>query len=143
MKHLEIALREYGVKGITGILHSNTILKYFKDIGHGWVKDDETAWCAAFLNWVLLKAGHQHTGSLAARSFLNYGTLTKTPALGDIVVLWRIRKDSPFGHVGIYISETKNDIYILGGNQDNMVNITAFPKSRVLAYRTLSTKKRA
>ena len=56
--------------------------------------------------------------------------------MGDIVVLWRIAKDSPFGHVGFYISETQNGIYILGGNQSGEVNIQKFPKTNLLEYRT-------
>lgn len=115
MKPHEIALKEYGTKEIAGIFHNAEVLKYFKDIGLKWVKDDETAWCAAFVNWCLLKAGKPHTGALNARSLLKYGTDTKKPELGDIVVLWRISPTSPYGHTGFYIKDTKDLIYVRGG----------------------------
>lgn len=132
-----IALNEFSTRGIPGVENNQKILQYFSDIGQKWVKDDETAWCAAFMNWCLLKAGVQGTNSLAARSFLNYGITAELPVLGDIVVLWRINKTSPYGHVGIFIREKDNMIYILGGNQANSVNITAFPKEQLLSYRRI------
>jgi len=38
MKHIEIALKEYGIKEIPGKDHNQRILQYFEDIGHAWVK---------------------------------------------------------------------------------------------------------
>lgn len=137
MKPFEVALSEFGNKSITGIISNPDVLKYFKEIGQAWVKDDDTAWCAAFVNWCLVKTGRQQTNSLAARSFLKYGYSTKTPTLGDIVVLWRISPQSAYGHVGFYVRETKDTIYILGGNQSNQVNITPFTKSQLLDYRKM------
>lgn len=132
-----IAITQFGTKGVPGSEHNKKILKYFADIGHSWVQDDETAWCAAFVNWCLLKAGKPQTGKLNARSFLQYGEPTTKPRIGDIVVLWRIKPSSPYGHVGFYFTEDKNHVYILGGNQSNAVNVAAFPKSQVLGYRTI------
>lgn len=141
MEHLLIALKEYGTKEIIGVQHNPDVLKYFKDIGHSWVKDDETAWCAAFANWCLKKAGYQHTGKLNARSFLDYGQATENPILGDVVVLWRISRYSVFGHVGFFIKEAGNRIYILGGNQADQVNISAFSKDQLLGYRKIPAVK--
>jgi hypothetical protein len=56
------------------------------------------------------------------------------PQLGDIVVFWREKKDSWKGHVGFYINETNTHINVLGGNQNNMVCIKPYPKSRLLQY---------
>ncbi len=133
---LLIAISQFGTKGVLGSSHNPQILKYFRDIGHEWVQDDETAWCAAFVNWCLLRAAQPHTGKLNARSFLKYGQETTKPKLGDIVVLWRISPTSAYGHVGFYITEDKNSIFILGGNQSNSVNAQPFPKSQLLGYRT-------
>jgi uncharacterized protein (TIGR02594 family) len=132
------ALSQYGIKEITGSNHNPTILKYFSEIGHEWVKDDETAWCSAFINWCALKAGYEHSGKLNARSWLSVGTELKLPVLGCVVVLWRTAKNSGFGHVGLYIGEDKDYVYLLGGNQGNEVNISKFPKYRVLSYRNLN-----
>ena len=135
MKPYEIALSEYGVTAIVGSKSNPDALKYFAKVGHKWVKDDDTAWCAAFTGYCLETAGIKSTKMLNARSYLDWGTQTKKPTLGDVVVLWRVSKDSAFGHVGFFVKETSDQVYILGGNQNNQVNISAFPKSRVLGYR--------
>ena len=44
------------------------------------------AWCAAFMNAVLDKSGSKGTGSLSARSFLDWGTATDNPGYGDVAV---------------------------------------------------------
>lgn len=132
---LRIALNEYGNKGIPGTENNNEVLKYYKEIGCEWVDDDDIAWCAAFLNWCLFKAEKQFLGSLRARDFLNYGIETKNPSMGDIVVLWRVSHESPYGHCGIFIKKTENTVYILGGNQQNSVNISPYHITQVLAYK--------
>ena len=137
MKHLEIALKEYGKIDIPGNKSNPEVLKYFSEAGFGWVQDDDTAWCAAFLNWVLLRSGLQGSGSLLARSFLNIGFETKEPKLGDIAVFWRININSIFGHCGLYIAENEKGIFVLGGNEDGQVKIKAYPKWQLLAYRGL------
>ena len=63
---IDIALGEYGVKEIVGGKHNERILQYFKEIGHEWVKDDETAWCSAFANWVVKTYGEKGSGELNA-----------------------------------------------------------------------------
>jgi uncharacterized protein (TIGR02594 family) len=134
---LNIALSQYGIKEIVGKKHNAEVLKYFKEIGHNWVKDDETAWCSAFMNWVALKAKVERTDKLNARSWLNVGLEIETPELGNVVILWRESKASWKGHVGIFIRKTDDWIYILGGNQNNQVKISAYPANRLLGYRQL------
>ena len=140
-KVFDTAIGEYGEKGVDGNKHNARILTYFRAIGFKQIKDDETAWCAAFVNWVLWKCGLNGTVSLMARSFLKYGQGTKVPMIGDIVVFWRGTKDGTLGHVGFYVKETNDLVYVIGGNQANSVNITAYPKTQVLDYRTFSEKK--
>lgn len=133
---VKIALAEYGTKGILGKNSNKQVLKYFRDIGFSGITDDDTAWCTAFMNWCLLQAGYKGTGKLNARSFLTYGSETKKPVLGDIVVLWRDDPNSWTGHVGLFVAMSDTSVWVLGGNQDNMVNIKAFPKSQILSFRT-------
>lgn len=137
---LYIAAKEIGTTGINGTAHNKRVLQYFKDIGHSWVKDDETAWCAAFVNWVLLQLGRKGTGLLTARSFLTYGTPTTNPTLGDLVIFWRGAKSGPYGHVAFYLSHDKDYIYVLGGNQSNAVNVARYPQNRLLGYRKIPAK---
>lgn len=139
-KIYDIASKEYGVKEIVGKQHNSEVLKYFSEIGHAWVKNDEMAWCSAFVNWCAKEAKLEFSGALNARSWLDIGEEVKTPELGDIVVLWRERRYGWKGHVGIYVNTIGNYIYLLGGNQNNQVKTQAYPKSRVLSYRRLKTK---
>lgn len=136
-KVLLTALNEYGTEEIVGKNHNPEVLKYYKTVGQDWVKDDETAWCAAFVGHCLEVNKIQSTGSLSARSYLEWATETKDPKPGDIVILWRISKNSAYGHVGFFIKKTYSHVYILGGNQGNTVNISKFPLSQVLGYRML------
>lgn len=135
MKPYEIALGEYGVTEIVGSKHNPRVLEYFKSTGNSWVKDDETAWCAAFVGFCLETSGRKSTGKLNARSYLLYGTNTLKPQLGDIVVFWRISKNSSYGHVAFYVKEVDGYIYVLGGNQSDGVCIQKYPKSQLLSYR--------
>ena len=140
MRHeiIKAALREFGVKELPGAVNnSSRILEYFAEIGHSWVKDDETAWCSAFVNYIAKITGHGYTNKLDARSWLNIGFETKFPQIGDVVVLWRGSKQSWKGHVGFFIREYKGLIYMLGGNQDNQVCIKGYAASRLLGYRIL------
>lgn len=134
------ALADYGTQEIAGTQNNNKIVDYFKKAGFSWVTDDETAWCAAFLNAILVEYQLPNTGKLNAKSFLELGIETQEPEIGDIVVLWRISKSSPFGHAGFFIAKDNNNVYILGGNQNNEVDISKFPLSRVLGFRKLSVE---
>ncbi len=53
--------------------HNPVVLKYFDDVGHSWVNDDETPWCAAFIGSMLFRAGIRATNKLNARSYLDWG----------------------------------------------------------------------
>ena len=133
---LEI-LKFYGLKEYFGPAHNPEIVKMFHEIGYQWVNDDETAWCSAALNYFCKRLGLKRSGKLDARSWLMLPTIVKFPELGDIVILWRDSPTNWTGHVGLYISEDKatERIYVLGGNQDNMISIKPYHKSRVLGYR--------
>jgi uncharacterized protein (TIGR02594 family) len=137
---INIALSQYGVTEIVGKEHNPIVLNYFKEIGHTWVTTDETAWCSAFMNWVALKAKVELSNKLTARSWLQVGAEIKEPKLNDVVVFWRSEKSSWKGHVGLFISysEGKKYIYVLGGNQNNQVNIKKYPVYRLLGFRRLS-----
>lgn len=138
MNIINKALSEYGVKEIVGSKDNQRIIKYFNEIGFDGQKlKDETAWCSAFANWVAKTTGYEYSGKLTARSWLSVGESQSTPRLGDVVVLWRESPDSWKGHVGFFIKATKYYVYVLGGNQRNMVCIKAYPKHRVLDYKTL------
>lgn len=137
---IDIALSQYGISEVPGGESNPEVLKYFDATsyeGQNWITD-ETAWCSAFVNWVCDKAGYEITGELNARSWLNIGYQVASPERGDIVVLWRESKDSWKGHVAFFINETKEGLWLLGGNQGNRVSIICYPKERLLEYRRLN-----
>lgn len=139
-KPFEIALKEYGQLEVAGKLSNKAILNYYKVAGHKWVQDEAVPWCAAYVGYCLETAGIPSTKNLAARSYLQFGTETKDPQLGDIVVLSRGTNPAN-GHVGFFIKKDKTNIWILGGNQADSVNISKFDISKLLSYRSLPVDK--
>jgi uncharacterized protein (TIGR02594 family) len=137
---LKIALTQYGVKEVPGEGHNETILQYFDEIGHELVNDDETAWCSCFMNWVAMKAGAERSGKLNARSWLLVGDEISEPVPGDVVIFWRETPESWKGHVGIFLSfdQDGENIWVLGGNQSNMVCAKKYQRVRLLGYRRLT-----
>lgn len=128
----------YGLEEISGKKHNPQILRFFSDTGQAWVKDDETAWCTVFINWVALKCGCERSFKLDARSWLEIGKGIINPELGHLVIFWRVKRSSWKGHVGLYTGEDENgNIYCLGGNQSNQVNIKLYNKNQLLGYREL------
>ena len=132
---LEIAIRELvrGVDEIPGQRHNPRILEYHSATTLG-ASDDETPWCAAFMNWCLRECWIKGTNSAAARSFVTWGQESE-PVPGAIVTLWRGSPDSTQGHVGTLVDRAPGRIYLCGGNQRDRVSVAAYPVDRVLAYR--------
>ena len=130
---LDIAVAEIGIKenALPGH-HNNRILEYFKTTTLK-ATTDETPWCSAFVNWVVIQAGDKGTNSALAKSWLNWGSAVDPPVRGCIVVL---KKKTPGFtqatgsttgyHVGFYVSHTNTHIKILGGNQSDQVKYTNF-----------------
>lgn len=131
---LKAAFADLGLSEISGSKDEPRIVQMFADVGHSWVKDDETAWCAAAVGSWLKKAGKPHTGSLTARSYLQWGRATTAPKRGDVVVF--TRGTGWQGHVALYLGEEAGRVWVIGGNQSNRVSITSYPKSKLLGYRT-------
>lgn len=136
-----LALSQAGIKEIVGGQHNPKILKYFDDIGFDGNKlGDETSWCSAFINWLAFRLGLEMSGKLNARSWLNVGEVIEDGCqqVGDIAIFWRDSKNGWKGHVGVYCNDLNNGwISILGGNQNNQVKLSNYPKSRLLGYRRL------
>ena len=126
-----------GVTEIPGPTHNPRIVTWFDDTGHGWVLDDETPWCAAFMGSMLEQSGLKSTRKLNARSYLDWGAgiSIKDAKPGDVVIFWRTKPDSWEGHVGFYSGQTMNNIKVLGGNQGNKVSHALYSKTRLLGVR--------
>ena len=128
-----------GTKEIVGPEHNPEVVKMFEDVGHAWVKDDETAWCAAFVGSVLEQINVPSTRKLDARSYLGWGEVVEPEDAreGDVMVFYRGDKNGWQGHVGFFVSATDSGYDILGGNQSNAVNIKSYSKDRLLGVRRI------
>ena len=133
------AATQYGLSEFNGKQHNPEIMKYFKDLGYAFVKNDETSWCSAFISWCAKNTGLPYPSNLMARAWLEMGKKVTEPQTGDIIVLWRENKNSWQGHVAFYVSSepSTNMVYCYGGNQDGKVCIRPYPIQQVLAYRRL------
>jgi len=128
-------LKLYGTKEIVGKENNPAIVAMFQEIGFEWVKDDETSWCSAALNFVCKKLGYERSGKLDAKSWLKMPIVVLKPSLGDIVVFYRGDVKGWQGHVGLFINWDEKNIWVLGGNQSDSVNITSYPRERLLGFR--------
>jgi len=99
---------------------------------------DRDPWCAIFANamFALCNPAVPGTKSASSQSFRSNSNFVKIdgPALGAIVVFWRISPNSGKGHVGFYRGETAESIYVLGGNEADMVQIAPMSKRQLIGY---------
>jgi len=134
---LAIALAEKGTHEFPGDADNPRIVEYLHSTNLGapaW-NEDETAWCSAFVNWCIEKAGYEGTDSAWAKSWVRWGKQIKKPVVGCVAVFTR----EGGGHVGFYMGKTETTIRVLGGNQSDAVNESSYPKSRLLGYRLPGT----
>jgi len=130
---LKIALGELHTQEISGSSHNPRILEYHS-VTTLRAQTDEVPWCSAFACWVVEQSGIPSTQSASARSWIGWGDACE-PFKGAITILSR-GSDPTKGHVGFYMGEEGDHILLLGGNQGDEVNISSFPKERVIGYRT-------
>lgn len=127
-----IALLELGQKEVSGSKSNPKIIEYHKQTSLK-AKDDETPWCASFVNWCLGRAGIKGNNSARAKDFLKWGT-AGTGEIGDIAVFNR----DGGGHVGFVAEKREHgsgSIRILGGNQSNQVKVSSYSLKDLLGYR--------
>jgi uncharacterized protein (TIGR02594 family) len=129
------AKKYIGVGEYPGSSHNPDILDFWEKAGLDF-DDDETPWCAGFANAVCVMSGYRSTKSGMARSFMSstYYRKIKKPIKGCIVVFWRGTPSSASGHVAFFDRIANGSHYVLGGNQNNEVNISTYDNDRVLGY---------
>lgn len=126
------ARAQMGTREIKGPRHEPKILAWWRAIKRGGIQDDETPWCAAFVGGCLEAVGIVSSRFESARSYEKWGSALAAPIYGCVVVFGR----DGGGHVGFVVGQdSARNLMVLGGNQGDAVNIKAFQRSRVLAYR--------
>lgn len=131
---LTLAAFELGVKEGKGALNNPRVVALFADAGFPGIKQDSVAWCAAAVGAMLKRVGIKPSGSLAARSYENWGVGLAAPVLGCIATKKR-GNSSWQGHVGFVVGANKTHIFLLGGNQGDAWSIAQFPRGEFTAYR--------
>lgn len=133
---MAIAVQELGIHRDQVHHQNKRIIAYLHTTGlPGALADtDSTAWCSAFVNWVLIKAGKTGTNNALAASWLNWkaGKAVK-PTFGAITVIRKkgATSDKHTGsttgnHVGFCVSTDAQHVRLLGGNQGSSVSYANF-----------------
>lgn len=121
-----------GLKEVPGPASNPEIVRMWKDIKRGGIKDDATPWCAAFVGAMLERAGIVSSRFESALSYAKWGKKLDYPLFGCIGVMER----EGGGHVTFIIGhDGKGNLLGLGGNQADAVNVRSFPKERFTAFR--------
>lgn len=130
-KWLILARKEIGTLEIPGHLSNPKVVNYYLDVV-GKRMADSIPWCAAFVGAMLVRSGEKSSGSLMARSYLQYGDRCGAKP-GAIVVFARGRP--PFGHVAFVESVSGNYVVCIGGNQGDAVTRRTFSRISALGFR--------
>lgn len=134
---------------------ANPLILWMLQSCYPGITDDVIPWCSSFPNAIHRMLRLPRTNSLRARSWLAEGRVINIDEAErgfDLVILTRGPYLQPGpsvieapGHVGYFHSYDENLklIYLLGGNQNDAVNVTKFdyaemwPKGRILGIRRL------
>ena len=103
-----------------------------------WLDPDDsvTAWCGCIMGLWFSECGLTPPAAYyRAANWLNIGRASplETAKQGYVVVLTR----SGGNHVGLYHSHTATHITLLGGNQSNAVNLTAYSRASLRGVRAI------
>jgi uncharacterized protein (TIGR02594 family) len=131
---LTAARRELGQREKAGPAENGRILWY-----HSFSKlraqSEQVPWCASFVNAMLETSGIRSTKSAAAASYATWGEPCELKD-GAIVVFGKADPDAGgTGHVAFCVGVEDRYVLVLGGNQNNAVNIARRERSRIVAVR--------
>ncbi len=142
-KLVSVALQYLGVKEIPGAKSNPVILNMAQQLGLGEIyKNDDTSWCGLFMSFLFKITNKPFPdlkgdafNYLRAAWFIGYGNpVTRgDEMLGDVLIF---KRDGGH-HVGLYIAESENTFFVLGGNQGNQVSISEIKKTRLTSARRL------
>ncbi len=127
---MDTAWGEKGTKEISGSSHNARVLEYSEDDGFPMSTDDDGhPWCGAFIGWVM-RENNFSVPHISVRSadWRTYGRKISNPTYGCIGFKWRNRNRNE-GHVTFIIgtNDKGDQLYGLGGNQNDEVNVMEFP----------------
>lgn len=129
---MQIAIMEVGVQEWASG-DNPRILEYLKSCGiSGNLLHDETAWCAAFVNWCVKSSGYQPRGSARVSDWWSWGRPVAA-TYGAICILQPLTVDQAgSGHIGFLHAQDATNVWLLSGNSHNQVRIAAYPKAKLI-----------
>jgi uncharacterized protein (TIGR02594 family) len=129
---MQIAIMEQGVQE-WGQGDNPRILEYLRSCSiSGSMLRDETAWCAAFVNWCVKNAGFKGSGSARVSDWWTWGR-SVVPTYGAICVMQPLTVDqASSGHIGFLHAMEGDNVWLLSGNSKNQVRIAAYPKNKLV-----------
>ena len=89
---LKRAFADLGLQELPGAAAKPRIVEMYAKAGHPEVTSDEVAWCSAAVNAWMVESNIRETGSLVARSWLNWGRavdLRRTIPHGAVLIFRR------------------------------------------------------
>lgn len=127
---LRIALKEVGTKEISGPQHEPRVIFYHSFTGQ--YSTDEIPWCGSFVAMCMRISGVTPPKTAErALSWIDFGKSSDGPKVGSVAV----KKRRGGGHVGIVVAVEGEYVYILGGNQNDEVNIRMEKASNYIDFR--------
>lgn len=128
---MKTAMKEIGQKEIPGPNKANPRILDYHKAARFKRKDDsggENAWCAAFVSWIMKHHGYTPPKyAMRALQWMDFGKPIKKPSYGAIA----IKKRKKGGHVAFVVGQSRDGkfLYVLGGNQDDEVNISKYKRN--------------
>jgi uncharacterized protein (TIGR02594 family) len=108
---------------------------YEKSMKDGTDNEKDVAWCAAFINWIMIKYGYKGINGYDAVRALKWANWDEGKDLGKPVYgAIAVKKRSGGGHVGFVAGKQGNKVIILGGNQSQKLHCVPYNVSDYFAY---------
>jgi uncharacterized protein (TIGR02594 family) len=130
-------VRANGIKEYPGEPNNPMIMRSVEVIAERWpdmaayahtYQEDATPWCGQAVAWSMTKANVRPPKDyLSSKVWRSFGFDVKTPEYGCIVCLE--------SHVALFHHQVGSTIYLMGGNQSDMVNLCPFNESEIVACR--------
>jgi uncharacterized protein (TIGR02594 family) len=132
---IAVALGEIGVVEDLRKGKSTPRVEQYHAITRAGPAVDDVSWCASFVSWCLEMGGVSSTKSKTAASYTAWGVACELK-FGAVVFFGTQDKDAGHtGHVGFCVGVSGEDVFLLGGNQNQRVEIGVRKKANVTAIR--------
>lgn len=124
--------------GLHEIRDNSALIDWLK-IGRFLGNPKSLPWCGDAVETCIAKtlpAEPLPSNPFFAQAWRSFGKDVGVPIVGSIGV---IRWTATSGHVGFVAGVSGSQVHLLGGNQSNAINVSAFPRAKFIAYRWPAT----